>query len=91
MYRSIGMKWDAMNAQYTMIDKFKLKGANTMKTTKWQSHGKSMIESYNQAIQRPLFIEQTPKGSTWLDVAIAVSVGLMLAIGALSYFDVLTK
>jgi len=55
---------------------------NTMKTTK------SMIESYNQAIQRPLFIEQTPKASVWLDVAIAVAVGLMLAIGALSYFDV---
>jgi hypothetical protein len=56
-----------------------------MKTTK------SMIESYNQAIQRPLFIEQTPKASVWLDVAIAVAVGLMLAVGALSYFDVLVK
>jgi hypothetical protein len=52
---------------------------------------KQVFEAYNQAIQRPLFIEQTPKGSTWLDVAIAVSVGLMLAIGALSYFDVLVK
>lgn len=56
-----------------------------MKTTQ------SMLESYNQAIQRPLFIEQTPKASGWLDVLIACSVGLMLAIGALAYFDVLVK
>lgn len=80
-----------MNALSIMTAKQTFKGSrgkapeNTMKTTK------SMIESYNQAIQRPLFIEQTPKASVWLDVAIAVAVGLMLAIGALSYFDVLVK
>ena len=55
-----------------------------MKTTK------SMIESYNQALQYGP--QTTPtKASGWLDVLIAVSVGLMLAIGALSYFDVLVK
>lgn len=54
-------------------------------------NSKQVTEAYNQAIQRPLFIEQTPKASVWLDVAIAVAVGLMLALGALSYFDVLTK
>ncbi len=54
-----------------------------MKTTK------SMIESYNQALQYGP--QSTPKGSTWLDVLIAVAVGLMLAIGALSYFDILIK
>ena len=55
-----------------------------MKTTQ------SMIESYNQALQYGP--QSTPtKASVWLDVAIAVAVGLMLAIGALSYFDVLIK
>ena len=48
-----------------------------------------MLEAYNQALQ---YGPQSPaKGSTWLDALIAVSVGLMLAIGALSYFDVLVK
>jgi hypothetical protein len=79
------MNWDGMSALYTMTDKQTFKGSNTMKTTK------SMIESYNQAIQRPLFIDQAHKASVWLDVLIAVSVGLMLCIGALAYFDVLTK
>jgi hypothetical protein len=51
---------------------------------------KETIAAYNEAIQRPLFTEQTPQGSTWLDVTIAVAIGLMLAVGALSYFDVLT-
>jgi hypothetical protein len=83
MYRSIGMKWDVMSALYTMIDKQTFKGSHTMKTTK------SMLESYNQALQYGP--QSTPKGSTWLDVLIAVAVGLMLAIGALSYFDVLVK
>jgi hypothetical protein len=54
-------------------------------------NSKQITEAYNQAIQRPLFLEQTPKASGWLDVLIAVSVGLMLALGALSYFDVLVK
>lgn len=53
-------------------------------------NSKQTIEAYNQAIQRPLFMSKTPQGSTWVDVLIAVSVGLMLAIGALAYFDVLT-
>jgi hypothetical protein len=56
-----------------------------------QNSTKQITEAYNQAIQRPLFIEQTPKASGWLDIAIAVAVGLMLAVGALSYFDVLIK
>lgn len=48
-----------------------------------------MFEAYNQALQ---YGPQSPaKGSTWLEVLIAVAVGLMLAIGALSYFDVLVK
>jgi hypothetical protein len=83
MYRSIGMKWDAMSALSIMIDKQTFKGSNTMKTSQ------SMIESYNQALQYGP--QSTTKPSTWLDVLIAVSVGLMLAFGALSYFDVLTK
>ena len=82
MYRSIGMKWDAMNALSIMIDKQTFKGSHTMKTTK------DMLESYNQALQYGP--QSTTKVSGWLDVLIAVSVGLMLAIGALSYFDVLT-
>jgi len=48
-----------------------------------------IFEAYNQALQYGP--QSTPKASTWLDVLIAVAVGLMLAIGALSYFDVLTK
>jgi hypothetical protein len=50
---------------------------------------KQVFEAYNQALQYGP--QSTSKGSGWVDVAIAVSVGLMLAIGALSYFDVLTK
>lgn len=83
MYRFIGMRWDVMSALSTMIDKFKLKGSNTMKTTQ------SMLESYNQALQYGP--QSTTKASGWFDVLIAVAVGLMLAVGALSYFDVLTK
>ena len=47
-----------------------------------------IFEAYNQALQ---YGPQTTPKATWLDVLIAVAVGLMLAIGALSYFDVLTK
>lgn len=54
-----------------------------MKTTQ------SMLESYNQALQYGP--QSTTKGSNWLDILIAVSIGLMLAIGALAYFDVLVK
>lgn len=55
-----------------------------MKTTQ------SMLESYNQALQYGPQTTST-KASGWLDVLIAVAVGLMLAVGALSYFDVLVK
>lgn len=52
-------------------------------------NSKQVFEAYNQALQ---YGPQSPaKGSGWVDVLIAVSVGLMLAIGALSYFDVLVK
>jgi hypothetical protein len=50
---------------------------------------KQMFEAYNHALQYGPQSEH--KGSGWLDVAVAVIVGLMLAVGALSYFDVLTK
>lgn len=50
---------------------------------------KQVFEAYNQALQYGP--QSTPtKASGWLDVLIAISVGLMLAIGALAYFDVLT-
>lgn len=52
-------------------------------------NSKQVFEAYNHALQHGP--QSTPSGSTWLDVLIAVSVGLMLAIGALSYFDVLVK
>ena len=48
-----------------------------------------MFEAYNHALQHGP--QSTPSDATWLDVLIACSVGLMLAIGALAYFDVLTK
>lgn len=50
---------------------------------------KEIFDAYNQALQYGP--QSASKGSTWLDVLIAVAVGLMLAVGALSYFDVLTK
>ena len=51
---------------------------------------KQVLEAYNQALQYGP--QSTPtKASGCLDVLIAVAVGLMLAIGALSYFDVLVK
>ena len=51
---------------------------------------KQIFEAYNQALQYGP--QSTPtKASGWLDVLIAVAVGLMLAIGALAYFDVLVK
>lgn len=50
---------------------------------------KDIFDAYNHALQHGP--QSTDKGSTWLDVLIAVSVGLMLAVGALSYFDVLVK
>jgi hypothetical protein len=53
-------------------------------------NSKQVFEAYNQALQYGP--QSTPtKGSGWLDVLIAVAVGLMLALGALSYFDVLVK
>jgi len=53
-------------------------------------NSKQVFEAYNQALQYGP--QSTPtKTSGWLDVLIACSVGLMLAIGALSYFDVLVK
>lgn len=53
-------------------------------------NSKQVFEAYNQALQYGP--RSTPtKASGWLDVLIAVAVGLMLAIGALAYFDVLTK
>jgi hypothetical protein len=51
---------------------------------------KDIFEAYNHVLQYGPQSEPT-KGSTWLDVAVAVIVGLMLALGALSYFDVLVK
>jgi hypothetical protein len=54
-----------------------------------QNNTKDMIEAYNHALQYGPQSEH--KGSPMLDVAVAVIVGLMLAVGALSYFDVLTK
>jgi phosphopantothenoylcysteine synthetase/decarboxylase len=63
----------------------KPKGNKIMQTQTTQQ----MFDAYNHALQHG---PQSPaKGSGWLDVLIAVSVGLMLAIGALSYFDVLVK
>lgn len=50
---------------------------------------KQVFEAYNQALQYGP--QSTVKASGWVDVLIAVSVGLMLAVGALSYFDVLVK
>ena len=50
---------------------------------------KQVFEAYNQALHYGP--QSASSGATWLDVAIAVSVGLMLAIGALAYFDVLVK
>ncbi len=52
---------------------------------------KDMVESYNQAIQRPLFLEQTPKAPLWPDVLVGLVVAALLCVGALAYFDVLTK
>jgi hypothetical protein len=49
---------------------------------------KQVFEAYNHALQ---YGPQSEPKATWLDVLIAVLVGLMLAIGALSYFDVLVK
>ena len=54
-----------------------------------QNTTQQMLDAYNQALQYGP--QSTAKGSTWLDVLIAVAVGLMLAIGALAYFDVLVK
>ena len=48
-----------------------------------------MLDAYNQALHYGP--QSTANGSTWLDVLIACSVGLMLAVGALAYFDVLVK
>lgn len=53
-----------------------------------QNTTQQMLDAYNQALQ---YGPQTTPKATWLDVLIACSVGLMLAIGALAYFDVLTK
>ena len=50
---------------------------------------KQVFDAYNHALQHGP--QSTSNGSNWLDVLIAVAVGLMLAIGALSYFDVLVK
>lgn len=54
-----------------------------------QQTTQQMLDAYNQALQYGP--QSADKGSTWLDVLIACSVGLMLALGALAYFDVLTK
>ena len=54
-----------------------------------QNTTKDIFEAYNQALHYGP--QSTSSGATWLDVLIAVAVGLMLAIGALSYFDVLIK
>ena len=56
---------------------------------KHQTTTQEMFEAYNHALQHGP--QSATKPSTWLDALIAVSVGLMLAIGALAYFDVLTK
>jgi phosphopantothenoylcysteine synthetase/decarboxylase len=64
----------------------KPKGNKIMQTQTTQQ----MFDAYNHALQHGP--QSTPtKASGWVDVLIAVSVGLMLAIGALSYFDVLVK
>lgn len=54
-----------------------------------QNKTQQMFEAYNHALQHGP--QSTSSGATWLDVLIAVSVGIMLAIGALAYFDVLVK
>lgn len=54
-----------------------------------QQTTKDIFDAYNQALQYGP--QSTSSGATWLDVLIAVSVGLLLAIGALAYFDVLVK
>jgi hypothetical protein len=54
-----------------------------------QQTTRDIFEAYNHALQYGPQSEH--KGSPMLDVAVAVIVGLMLAVGALSYFDVLVK
>lgn len=55
-----------------------------------QQTTKDIFDAYNQALQYGP--QSTPtKASGWLDVLIACSVGIMLAIGVLAYFDVLVK
>lgn len=54
-----------------------------------QQTTQQMFDAYNHALQHGP--QSTPSGATWLDALIACSVGLMLAIGALAYFDVLVK
>jgi hypothetical protein len=49
-----------------------------------------VLDAYNDAIQRPLFIDKTPKPSIVIDVIVAIVVATLLCVGALSYFDVLT-
>lgn len=50
---------------------------------------KDIFNAYNHALQHGP--QSDHKSSNWLDALIAVSVGLMLCIGALVYFDVLVK
>ena len=40
---------------------------------------------------RHLFTHKTTPKTTWPDYAVAIFVGLALAVGALAYFDILTK
>jgi hypothetical protein len=54
-----------------------------------QNTTKDIFEAYNHALQYGPQSEH--KSSPLLDVAVAVIVGLMLCIGAMAYFDVLTK
>lgn len=54
-----------------------------------QKTTQEMLDAYNHALQYGPQSEH--QGSPMLDVAVAVIVGLMLAIGALAYFDVLVK
>jgi hypothetical protein len=53
-------------------------------------NSKQVLDAYNDAIQRPLFIDKTPKPSIVFDVIVALVVATLLCVGALSYFDVLT-
>lgn len=54
-----------------------------------QNTTKDIFEAYNHALQYGPQVDH--QGSPMLDIAVAIIVGLMLAIGALAYFDVLTK